>query len=112
MECILVHEAQDHVLFSLSGDMHAKGTGAIEKDLIKHVNGSSRHVLLDLSGLTFLASIGMRLFLQAAKTLANKNLRLILIAPTPLVQSVLNASAMDMLVPVTTDLDAARALLE
>lgn len=112
MECSLLYEAPDHVLLDLNGAMDAKGTGAIEESLKRQACAGTKHLLLDLADVTFLSSIGLRLLLQTAKTLASKNLHLLLVGPQDLVADVISGAAMDKLVPVVPDVAAAKAYLD
>lgn len=112
MDCSLLYESPDFVVLDLSGSMDAKGTGAIQESLRKYAANSSKHLVLDLANLSFLSSIGLRLFLQIAKTLALKELQLVLVAPPPLITTVIDHSAMDKLVPVVQNVEAARDMLQ
>lgn len=111
MECSLLYETPDYVLLDLNGALDAKGTGAIEESLKRQASSGSKHLLLDLADVSFLSSIGLRLLLQTAKTLARKDLHLLLVGPQNLVADVINGAAMDKLVPVVPDVSAAQSYL-
>jgi len=112
MDCTLLLETPDCLVLDLDGALDAKGAAAIEKTLLDHAAKATRHVVLDIADVTFMASIGLRLVLQTAKTLARKDLQLVLAAPAPMVNKVIHDAALDKLMPVVPDLDAARGLLQ
>ena len=68
------------------------------------------HGIIELSEVTFLASLGIRLLISVAKMLDRRGCRLVLVAPRPLVEQALRHSALDEIIPVAADLEAARAL--
>ena len=70
-----------------------------------------KHGLVDLSEVTFLASMGIRMLIAAARTIDRRGKRLVLIAPRPLVDQALRHSSIDDIIPVAPDLEGALALL-
>jgi len=72
---------------------------------------SRRCLLIELEQFTFLSSMGIRSLLSAAKTLARRGGKLILINPTPTVQKVLLTTGCDGLMPIVPTLDEALGLL-
>jgi anti-sigma B factor antagonist len=82
--------------------------GASEIDLrFSALAGSRRSVVVDLSQVTFLASMGMRLLLSGAKTVASKGGRMVLHAPIPMVEKVLATAGIDTVIPILRDRDGA-----
>ena len=72
---------------------------------------SNRNVLVDLTGITFIASLGIRMLITAAKTAKAKKLTMVLcVAPGP-VLDVLRQAAIDRLIETHASLAAARAAL-
>ena len=67
--------------------------------------------MVDLSGIEFLASMGIRMLVTAAKTLKARGGRLILCGAHGSVAQVLRDTGIDQLIPVAVDLTGARALL-
>jgi anti-anti-sigma factor len=86
--------------------------GAMDIDL--HFNvvvGSQRQVIVDLSQVSFLASMGIRTLIMGAKGVKSKGGRMALLSPTPEVEQVLTVSGTDTLIPIEHDLDAAIRLV-
>jgi anti-anti-sigma factor len=67
----------------------------------------ARGVVVDLSGVTFLASMGIRILISNAKTLERRGAAMVLFAPSPLVTEVLTSVGIHQLIPVLDTLDAA-----
>jgi anti-anti-sigma factor len=62
---------------------------------------------VDLSGVTFLASMGIRTFLANAKSLERRGAAMALFAASPLVTEVLTSVGIEQLIPILATLDAA-----
>src|SRR5262249_36695283 len=67
----------------------------------------ARGAVVDLSGVTFLASMGIRTLISNAKALERRGAAMALFAPTPLVIEVLASVGIEELIPVLDTLDAA-----
>ena len=84
--------------------------GAQEIDMpMSVVAGSRRAVVIDLSGVGFMASMGLRCLVMAAKAIQGKRGRVVLLSPQPLVQEVIQTSGIDELIPIHHDEAAAIA---
>jgi len=68
-------------------------------------------VIVDLTQVEFLSSMGVRMLLSAAKALQRAGVRMVLVASGQVVTTALTHSAIDELIPVAADVDGARALL-
>ncbi len=87
------------LIVSLKGRMKLQDLQDIElrlKTLIKN----HRAVIIDLSSLHFLFSMGLRTLILCAQSMQLKGGRLVLLAPTENVEAVLKASGTTMLIPV------------
>jgi anti-sigma B factor antagonist len=74
------------------------------------VAGSHKGVVVDLAGVTFLASIGIRTLLLGAKAVQRRGGCLILLNPVDEVQHVLEVMGMTDLMPIFRDSEAALAV--
>ena len=72
--------------------------------------GGGLHLLLDLAGLEYISSAGLRVLMLASKKVAPAGGRIAVAAPQPLVREILQISRFDLVFPVYPDL--ARALAE
>ena len=75
------------------------------------VAGSRGNIVVDMAGVDFIASIGIRHLVMAAKTVARKSGMLVLLDPNPTVTEVLFTSGLQDLLPIVRSEDEARAML-
>jgi len=71
--------------------------------------GARKAVVVDLSGVPFVASMGMRLLLLVGKTMSARGGKMALLSPLPEVASVLHTAGIDSIIPICTSRDAAVA---
>ena len=109
MEMTASEFRDDAVKISLRGRLDTTGVDAIEKNF--GLAAESRHALVDLSGVSFVASMGIRMFFSSARVQKATGYRLILVAPQALVSEVLDNSGLSQIVPVVSDEKLARELL-
>lgn len=93
----------------LTGRLDFDGAEAIEKDFAAAAAEHRALVVVDLSGVTFLSSIGMRLFIKSARAQKSRGGKLVLAAPQPLVRKVLETTGIDKVIPLSSDVESARA---
>jgi anti-anti-sigma factor len=96
---------------NLSGRMDIAGVDAIAVSLAAIAATENRRLILDLSGVEFLASIGVRAILQNVRAQRLRGGSMVLLAPPPLVEEVLLAAGVLNVVAIAPDLAAARAAL-
>ena len=96
----------------LTGRLDIKGTNEIDNRFTFSTSSGSTPVLVDMSGVDFLASIGMRMLLSNAKAVAKRGSQMILLNPQPLVKDALITAGFDSLIPIYEDFDAAYADLK
>ena len=95
-------------LVVLRGRLDVAGAGAIE--LKFNATASKRKALVvDMSGVGFVASMGMRLLLLVGKTMTARGGKMALLSPVPDVASVLHTAGIDSIIPICTSRDAAVA---
>ena len=75
------------------------------------VAGTKTSIVIDMMKVDFIASIGIRHLVMAAKAVARGSGKLVLLDPTPLVTDVLVTSGLDDLLPIVRSEDEARAVL-
>jgi anti-anti-sigma factor len=96
---------------NLAGRMDVAGTQAIDLKFTALTATARAAILVDMSGVSFLASIGMRTLLASAKALGKRGGKMVLLNPQPLVENALATAGIDTLIPVFHDVDAAREAL-
>ena len=73
------------------------------------IAGSRRKVVVDLSGVNFLASIGIRVLVMAARSIRSKGGQLVVCGPSAEAHKVLKATGIDKIIPIAADEPAAVA---
>jgi anti-sigma B factor antagonist len=107
LKVIATDDAYTHL--ALTGKLDILGVGEVENKFIGYTAARKKGAVIDLSGVTFLGSMGLRIFLSAAKALGLEKKKLVLLNPQPLVNEVLTASGIGEVVLITTDTAAAVA---
>jgi anti-anti-sigma factor len=93
---------------ALNGRLDIAGSADVDLKL-NVLAGSKKKLILDLAEVSFVASIGMRLLVVCAKTVAIKGGKIALLSPVPNVETVLTTAGIDAIVPIQHDLASAVA---
>ena len=96
---------------NLSGRMDAIGTQQIDLKFTALTATRKAAILVDLSQVTLLASIGIRTLVNNAKAQKLRGGSMVLYQPTSLVEQVLKSTGIDTIIPIAHDMDAAREAL-
>ncbi len=97
--------------FVLAGRLDSASVGAVETPFTAALAAGGRSAVLDLSGLDFLSSLGIRLLLSAGRVVTRRGGKVVLFGAQPMVAEVLKAMALDQLLPLVATEDEAIALL-
>jgi anti-sigma B factor antagonist len=92
---------------ALSGRLDTAGVDVIETRFNAAVVAAGRPVLVDMSSVSFVSSMGLRLLFTAAKAARSRDQRLLLLVPSGPVREVLETAAVDTLIPMFADGDEA-----
>jgi len=98
-------------MIKLVGDLDILGVSAIETQFAGYCTGENARVLVDLSEVNFLASIGIRLLTLTAKSVASRGGRMVLLHPTPDVRHVLEITGIPAVIPIYDGLESAQTVL-
>lgn len=93
----------------LSGDAGVVNTGELEHLVIKLTVRRPERLIMDLSELAFLASLGVGLLLSLAEGVRRTGGTIAIAAPTPLVAEVLTKMRIHAVIPVFATIDDALA---
>jgi anti-sigma B factor antagonist len=94
----------------LSGSLDLAGVEAVEMDFAALLAGE-QHLLIDLTEVDFIASMGIRMLLSGAKQLNRRDLKLVLAAPNECVKEALEITNINSIIPVFDTIDQATAEL-
>ena len=98
------------VKVNLTGRLDIGGSQEIDT-AFSALTGSQRALIIDLSQVDFIASLGLRTLIVGARTVMRKGGHMVLLAPRIEVEAVLISSGTDNVVPIWRHLeDAVRAV--
>lgn len=95
----------------LAGRLDAPGADHIGVRFMASVSAPGRDTIVDLSDVSFLASMGVRLLIEGARAARLRGSKLVLFGAQELVQSVLDDAAIDQIVPIVGSRQQALAQL-
>lgn len=93
----------------LIGRLDIDGTREAEEAMPPMVHNRRVNLLVNLSGVTFMASVGLRLLLTLSMAQDRLGGQVILALPQGIVRTVLDTAGIDQLMPIHDSLDAAEA---
>lgn len=111
MELHVVEQVGEYSHVALSGRLDVAGVQEVEMKFNATTAAKRRPAIVDISGLEFVASMGLGMFVAAAKALNRNNARLALVQPTELVRDVLVKSRLDLTMPIYDSVEQAKSEL-
>jgi len=91
-------------LITLIGKLDGPGVYAIEMDFRHHCMGDHKKVVVDLSQVSYISSIGIPLLVDAAKSMAARKGRMVLLGPQKNVYDVLEMVGVTRIIPTYFDM--------
>ena len=100
---IVIHDLEGDVTkVVISGRVDIAGAREIEMPM-SVVAGSRRAVVVDLSAVEFLASLGLRGIVVSARSIFSKRGKIVLLRPRPQVEEVITTTGINQLIPIFHD---------
>lgn len=97
----------------LTGRLDAPGADSIDTRFTAAVVTQARNAVIDLSGVGFVASMGIRLLIASARGLSLKGANMVLFGAQDLVYTALDQAALDQIIPiVATESEAIERLAD
>jgi anti-anti-sigma factor len=93
---------------TLDGRLDIDGARAIDDRFSFITTTRKANIIVDLSAVTFLASIGIRTLMTAARGQQGRGGTMVLAAAQPIVQKVLVMAGIDQLIPLYDSVEAAQ----
>lgn len=97
---------------ALAGRLDLKGVNDIQYEFVHEATMLPRDTLVDLSRVTFIASIGIGMLVSVAKALEQQGAAMVLLKPTVLVRQTIEMSSLHDLIPIADDEPRALELLK
>jgi anti-anti-sigma factor len=111
MQITISDDTGSNARVGLVGKLDIAGAEVVALPLAT-LSGAKKGLIIDMSGVTFIASIGIRHILLATKTMSRRGGRLVLLNPTEMVKDVLETSGVADLIPMVTSESEALAMLD
>ena len=108
---IVVSIAEEHVLIRLTGRLEATQTSVLTKTIQESMREGPKNLILDCSGLSHVASMGLRCFLMAHKGAQGVGGKLVFFGLNDNVRSVFSITGFDRVAQVRESLEEALASL-
>ena len=102
---------RDTIRLGLTGTLDIAGAQALEKT-INEYKGIMRAVVLDMTAVSYVASMGLRTLIKAAKDLAAAHGKMVLMSPNSEVSRVLFTTSIDLLIPIYASRESALAAVQ
>lgn len=112
MEIKIIKTDEDLTHLALIGRLDLLGAEQVELKFTVLVVTGGKPALIDLSGLEFISSLGLKMFLSNSKALSNKGAKLVLLNPKSHVLEMLISVGFDKIIPIENDLDKALEILK
>jgi anti-sigma B factor antagonist len=108
---VVITEVDGVTKAELSGRLDTTSVNELETSFVAGVVPKAQHTIVDLTNVSFIASLGIRMLLSAARVLSRRDAKFVLYGATPAVMDVFETTAMSDLMPVVnTEAEALAAL--
>ena len=95
----------------LSGTLDTIGKDSIESKFAEQCAGDGVRAVVDISGVDYISSIGIRMLTSTAKSVTSRGGKVVLFDPIPQVKGVLEMTGIGHIIPIFHRLDLAEAAL-
>lgn len=112
MELKVVEGSSPVTHIVLSGKLDVEGEEQISSDFKELTTVVKKPTLVDMSDVSYLASLGIRLLFTCAKSLADAGTKMVVVNPQPMVEETLKTSGTVGLIPIVGSEEEALKLLE
>jgi anti-anti-sigma factor len=96
---------------ALIGTLDAAGVYAVENQFKDYVESRRLPTLVDMSGVTGISSVGMRMLIRSLKVLRDNGVKMALLRPHGFVEDALRTACLDQVMIIVRDETLARARL-
>jgi anti-sigma B factor antagonist len=94
-------------LIKLSGTLDANGVNQVDVQFVRHCTGENLCVLVDLSRVSYISSIGVPLLINSAKSLVREGGKMALLNPKKFVEDTLELMGISLIIPIYHNFDTA-----
>lgn len=84
----------------LAGRLDTSNVNRVETSFIAGIVPKGQHTVVDLSQVTFIASLGIRMLLSAARALSRRGARLVMYGASPGIMEIIETTALSDIITV------------
>jgi len=106
-----INLTNDLTHLAIVGSMDVAGLHAIDMKFHGYTAARRRPTLVDVSGLDFISSLGMGMFVSCARSLQRFGAKMVLLNPQPEVEEAIKAVGIDQSVPIVRSVEEGLSLL-
>jgi len=96
---------------AILGRLDVQGVNKLQYEFMHQTTSQPKSTLVDLSQVTFVASLGIGMLLGAAKYLERHGAKMVLLNPSALVRTALETANLERVIPIADEENAAMELL-
>ncbi len=104
MEIKKIQSTDGTEIIKLVGRLDLQGVGEIEDEFKGIYSEATGCLVVDMAEVAFLASLGMRLLMMAAKSLSQRGGSIIVVEPQEVVENALRMSGLDQVIGIVDSL--------
>lgn len=108
---LIIHEHDEISYVAFEGRLDAGGVEQMEQPFTDAVTARGLPAVVDLSGISFMSSLGIGFLFANTKKLKKAGCKLVLLNPKGMVEGVLRTSKMDKVMPIAYELDEALRII-
>jgi anti-anti-sigma factor len=97
----------DFVTISLKGRLDASTSKTVEDYLLKQIDGGERVLVIDLAGLDYISSVGLRVFMMAAKRLRGVQGKIVVCSLQTPIRQIFDIAGFQHVLPIFNDRETA-----
>jgi anti-anti-sigma factor len=102
-----INQTETFTQVTFSGRLDASTAGEIEKDALQVIEKENNHVIIDCTGLKYISSSGLKLFLMLQKLAVAKQLKLSVCSLESDIREIFNISGFSGIFRIYPDLETA-----
>lgn len=107
---VTITEVQGVTKAGLSGRLDTANVNKVEMFFTASIMPKANNTVVDLSEVSFIASLGIRMLLSTARGLSRRGAKLVMFGANPAVMEIIETTALDEIIPVVaTEADAIAA---
>lgn len=112
MELKVIKADGEYIHVALDGKLDLEGVREIEMKFAGQVSSKGKPAIVDMTEVSFIASMGMRMLLTAAKAIRANGSKLVIYNPQPVVLEALQTAGFAAIMPIEHDFSKAIELLK